>query len=400
MNIQFSDKKQGIVAIAGHAGCGHCHSLNHQVQDDSAGLSTVLAILKQASGLDLTLKDIEFEHDDEEGGTWITATMNNGGIGKGYARRPVTPQEKRMIRDYLIGKEIINTHTLVLETFGRFYGQGVTETPVATQCAIANAAVNGFVVNYPDRFVHCVETVGKNMGNIAGTVITIDGVETSILATVNASKGGIGPLEDMEGNSILYSKGEVLKALGMDKLPTLIIEAMIYSSFSDGLTENTYFVRGDEEDDNPYVVEAFMKAGKKLGLPVYFRQGGMKRGPGGLRKNTQMVAEKIIDLGVQLHKAETSEDKVNIISNLALAVSQDCGGISFMTNSVHEGIGGAGMIPKTSAVINLVATDEYNRENPIPYMTDKTVEEYVALTCETMKALAENVEAATKHIVG
>ena len=36
-----------------------------------------------------------------------------------------------MIRK-LIGKEVINTHTLVLDVFGRFYGQGVrTERPVA-----------------------------------------------------------------------------------------------------------------------------------------------------------------------------------------------------------------------------------------------------------------------------
>ena len=44
MSIRFSEKKEGIVAIAGHVGCGHCHSLNNQVQDDSSGLSTVLEI--------------------------------------------------------------------------------------------------------------------------------------------------------------------------------------------------------------------------------------------------------------------------------------------------------------------------------------------------------------------
>ena len=186
----------------------------------------------------------------------------------------------------------------------------------------------------------------------------------------------------------------------MDHLPTLVVEAMIYSSFSDGLTENTYFVRADEEDDNPYVARAFMEAGKKLGLPVYYRKGGMKRGPGGLSKNTQMVADKIVQLGKALHDAETSFEKISIIGDLALTVSQDCGGVSFMSNELHEQIGGAGMIPRTAAVINLVTCDMYHAENPIPYMTEETVKQYVALTIETMKILGASVEEATRHITG
>lgn len=393
MNIVFSNNTQGIVAIAGHVGCGHCHSLNNQVQDDSAGFSAILAILKKATGLSLVLKEIRVEQN------WVIATMENGGVGKGYARRAITPQEKVIIQR-LVGKEIINTHTLVMEAFGRFYGQGVTETPVAVQTAIANAAVNGFVLNFPEKFVHCTETVGQNIGEIAGTVLNIDGIDTSVLATVNASKGGLGPLEDQEGNSMLYSKGDIIRALGMDKLPTLVIEAMIFSSFSDGLKENTYFIRGDKEDDNPYVVQAFLDAGKKLGLPVYFHQGGMKRGPGALRKNTQMVANKIIQLGQALYQAETSEEKINIIGDLAVVVSQDCGGISFMTNSLHEQIGGAGMIPKTAAVMNLVTCPAYHEEYPIPCMTEETVENYVAITVETIKVLGAHPEQAKKHITG
>ena len=393
MSIVFSEKKQGIVAIAGHVGCGHCHSLNNQVQDDSSGLSTVLAIFKEATGLSLKIKDITFDEN------WITVTMGNGGIGKSYARRDITPQEKVMIRS-LVGKEVINTHTLVLDVFGRFYGQGVSETPVAVQTALANAAVNGFVVNYPDRFVHTVEDVGNNIGEIAGTVLNIDGVDVSVLATVNASNGGLGPLEDLEGNSTWGSKGDVIRALGMDKLPTLVVEAMIYSSFSNGLTENTYFVRADEEDDNPYVAEAFVAAGKKLHLPVYYRHGGMKRGPGALRNNTKMVADKIISLGQALHEAESSYEKISIIADLAIVVSQDCGGVSFMSNDIHEQIGGAGMLPKTAAVINLVTCDAYHAENPIPYMTDVTVAQYVDLIIETMKILAKSATEATRHITG
>ena len=71
-----------------------------------------------------------------------------------------------------------------------------------------------------------------------------------------------------------------------------------------------------------------------------------------------------------------------------------------MSNDIHEQIGGAGMLPKTAAVINLVTCDAYHAENPIPYMTDVTVAQYVDLTIETMKILAKSATEATRHITG
>ena len=392
MKISFSDKEKGIVAIAGHVGCGHCHSLNNQVQDDSAGLSVVLSLFKEVTEISLKVKKFIFEDNK------VVAILENGGTGYGVARRGITKHEKNMI-NRIVGKEVINTHTIVLEEFGRIYGQGVTETPVAVQTALANAALNSFLVNYPERFIGTVESISGNCGNIVGTVLDIDGISTSVLGTVNATIGGLGPNEDLEGNSPNYSKKEIIEKLGMDKLPTIVVEAMISSGFSKGLTENTYFVRGDEEDDNPYVVQSIINACESLKLPFKHHLTGMKRTKDALRINTKNVGEKIKTLGEVLAKAETSEDKVNIIAQLALVVSQDCGGISFMSNKLHEEIGGAGMIKKTSAVINLVVTEEYTKENPIPFLTEKELEEYVAITKETVKEMAKTVHAATKYIL-
>ena len=392
MKINLSNNEKGIVAIAGHVGCGHCHSLNNQVQDDSAGLSVVLKLFKEATGTTLKVKEFIFEPNK------VIAVLENGGIGFGIARRKITKHEQIMIKR-IIGKEVINTHTMVLEQFGRIYGQGVTETPVAVQTALANAALNSFLINFPENFSGVIETVPGNYGNIVGTVLDIDGIPVSVLGTVNATIGGIGPNEDLEGNSPNYSKKEIIEKLGMDKLPTIVVEAMISSGFSKGLTENTYFVRGDEEDDNPYVVEAIKSACSTLNLPIRHHLTGMKRTKDALRTNTKNVGEKIKSLGENLSKAETSEEKVNIIAELALVVSQDCGGISFMSNSLHEEIGGAGMIKKTSAVINLVVTEEYSQENPIPFLTDKELTEYLAITVETVKEIIKNLEEATKHII-
>ncbi len=393
MKIKFSEKKQGVIGIAGHVGCGHAHSLNNQVQDDSVGLAVVLSLFKEATNISLKIKEFVFE------GNRVTAILESGGKGYGIARRGISTQEQKMINE-MVGSEVINTHTLVLEHFGRIYGQGVLETPVAVQTAIANAALNTFVVNFPEQFQSVVEDVADNYGNIVGTVLDMDGIDVSVLGTVNATIGGIGPNEDLEGNSPNYSKKQIIESLALDKIPTLIIEAMVSSSFSEGLKENTFFVRADEEDDNIEVLNATIKACKDLNYPVKHHVGGMKRTVGALRTNTQKVGEKVIDLGEKLKVAETSEDKVNIIAELALVVSQDCGGISFMTNELHEEIGGAGMIKRTSAVLNLVVTPDYPLTNPIPFLTEKECEDYVNITKETVKNIYKNLEVATKIVQG
>ncbi len=392
MDIRFSSEKIGKVAIAGHVGCGHSHSLNNQVQDDSTGLSVVLSLFEKATGTDLTIKDFRFE------GNKVIALLNNGGEGYGSVKRKFTLQEKKIIKG-IVGKKAVNTHTLVLDAFGRVYGQGVMETPVAVQAAIANAALNSFTLNYPEKFISTVEDVEGNFGSIVGTILDINGIPTSVLGTVNCTEGGIGPNEDLEGNSPNHSKKGIIEALGMDKLPTLIIEAMIYSAFSKGLTEPTFFVRGDDEDDNPFAVEAVVEASKELGITCKFYEGAAKRVKGALKANTEKVAQRIIELGEKLKVADLSKDKVQIISELANVVSQDCGGISFMSNTLHEEIGGAGMIRRTGAVINLVMTEEYEAENPIPYITDEILEDYVRLTVGSVEKLADKAKVATDHIV-
>lgn len=153
------------------------------------------------------------------------------------------------------------------------------------------------------------------------------------------------------------------------------------------------------EDDNPYVVEAVLEAAKELDISCKFYEGAAKRVKGGLKANTEKVAERIIELGNRLKESELSKDKVRIISELANIVSQDCGGISFMSNALHEEIGGAGMIRKTGAVINLVVTEEYESENPIPFITEEVLDEYIKLTVGSVERVAGNVEAARKHIV-
>ena len=58
-NVVLSSKKQGILGIVGHAGCGHCNSHLGFIQDDSGGLTAVMALLTEATGLSLEIESVK-----------------------------------------------------------------------------------------------------------------------------------------------------------------------------------------------------------------------------------------------------------------------------------------------------------------------------------------------------
>ena len=63
-----------------------------------------------------------------------------------------------------------------------------------------------------------------NCGKILGTVLDIHGVPVSVMALSNATVGGIGPNEDIEGNVNLYGKKDLSEKLHLDRIPSFVIE--------------------------------------------------------------------------------------------------------------------------------------------------------------------------------
>ena len=392
MKVTFSNKTQAEIAIAGHVGCGHSHSLNNQVQDDCPGLAVMLSLYKEAAPISLLVKRVTASSDGH-----LEVELESGGIGKAFACRGITPQEIKMMQG-LIGKEAICTHTVVADIFGRFYGQGATEVPVALQTAVANAALASFKKNFPDKFHGAGEGLEGNCGELLGTMLEIDGIPIATLATVNATWGGIGPNEDLEGNSNLYDKGPLLRKLGMEYLPTIIIEAVVYNANSKGLTENTFFARGHDEDDNPFVVDSICKAAESLKLPLKRNDFGMKRMPGALAANTKKVGENIIRLGEIIRDADDCKLKVQTVAELNRYASQDAGGVTFMSSTLHQEIGGTGVLKTTCGVINLIVTEEYIKENIIPWLSPQMIADYVNLVKATALELYKVKDAANAHI--
>jgi len=396
MKVALSEEDHGIIAIAGHVGCGHCHSHNKYVQDDSGGLATVLALFHEATGLSLVIKDIKAEIGRDG---YFEVETESGGKGKAYARRGITLQEANLAKT-LIGGEAIRTQTLVLEAYGRIYGQGIHEAPVALQTAIANAALDSFVKNYPEKFHWAYEDLAGNCGLIAGAVLDFDDIPVAVLGTVNASLGGVGPNEDLEGNSwAAESKRQVMEKLGMIDLPTIVVEGKVYSPiFSDSLDQDTFLVRFDNEYDNPFIGASIFAAAKKLGYPVVQRDDVMARIPGAMAKSTAELGEKIATLGQQLREAEYAQEKIDILAQLAVLVSQDGAGISFMSNKLHEVVGGVGIVPRTGAVVSYIVPLSYQQQYLVPFLTEDDVKKFANLTKEAVGELKQRLLQAKQHI--
>lgn len=395
MRAALSKEKKGILAVAGHAGCGHCHSHNQYIQDDSGGLAVVLTLFQEATGLSLAIKDIRVK--TGAAGS-LEVETEGGGLGLATPRRGITLHEGRLARS-LVGRDARRTQALVLEAFGRFYGQGIHETPVALQSAIANAALDTFAKNFPCQFRAEYEDREGSSGLMAGTVLDIGGIPVSVLGTVNASEGGLGPNEDLEGNSPVGRKGKLMEDLGMLSLPTIVVEGKVYTpKLCSKLESGTFLVRADDEADNPHVARAIARAAEKIGFPVLLLRDVMARIPGTMEAQTAQLADKIMALGSGLKEAAYAHEKVKILAELASLVSQDGGGVSFMSNSLHDVVGGVGMLPGTSAVFSYLVPSSFYRENVFPFLTEKDVEDFTALTKHSLLEIKAVLPEALRHL--
>ena len=85
-NISLSDASFGVVGVVGHAGCGHANSHLGFIQDDSGGLSAVLGLLREATGLSLEIAECNVHTGLED--AYFQVKTVSGGEGRATARRP------------------------------------------------------------------------------------------------------------------------------------------------------------------------------------------------------------------------------------------------------------------------------------------------------------------------
>lgn len=385
-----------IMGISGHAGCGHAHSHCGFVQDDSGGLAAVLTILQRATGLDLTIKEVKVRTGCNG---WIEVTTASGGTARAFARRGITVAEKRLA-EVVVGRQAICTQALASTAFGRIYGQGAMEAAVALQTAIANAALDSFVKAYPQQILSSSEGVKGNVGRVMGTKLDIDGRVVSLLAVVNATEGGLGPNEDVEGNVDLGIKGRLMETLGLDSLPTFLIEGKVCADPASAMiSEPTFIVRAFPGDDNVTVAKSYVAASERLGYPVLYLDQLLGRNPTSMRDLTRTQGEAIIALGQALARATTAGEKVQIAAELNRFCSQELGGITFMSESIHRVMGGVGMIPGTCGCLSLFISHSQLKEDVIPVLNEAEASRFADVVLAGTAELLPHLDEANEELI-
>ena len=396
-NISLSAAPFGVIGVVGHAGCGHANSHLGFIQDDSGGLSAVLGLLREATGLSLEIAECNVHTGLED--AYFQVKTVSGGEGIGTARRGITASEARLA-SHCVGKQAVCSQAIAVDCFGRILGQGAMEVPVALQTAIANAALDSFVKAFSDQFIIKEEDLEGNCGKILGTVLDIHGVPVSVMALSNATIGGIGPNEDIEGNVNLYGKKDLSEKLHLDRIPSFVIEGKVCAEpLSSVIKEPTFLIRAFPGDDNTVAAKALLKAAQSLGLSVEYRPELLGRSDTAMEYLTRQQGRKIIEFGERLSKASTAQEKVRIAAELNEFCSQELGGITFMSNGVHKVMGGVGCIPGTSAVMSLFISREQLQKQVLPTLESEDVKNYDRIICAAVGYLNENLGQANEELI-
>ena len=389
--VVLSSKKQGILGIVGHAGCGHCNSHLGFIQDDSGGLTAVMALLTEATGLSLEIESVKTVTGMDG---FFEVKTKAGGVGRAHPRRGITAAEARLAQ-WAVGQDATCSQTVAMNTFGRILGQGAMEVPVAFQTAVANAALDSFARNFPGQFLLSDEKVPGNIGKILGTVIEVDGVPVSIMGLSNATDGGIGPNEDIEGNVCLFGKEEVMKPLGLDHLPTFLLEGKVCASpVSDEIHENTFLIRAHTDADNPVVAECYIEAAKRLGYPATYRPEMLARSENAMRNLTEEMGKRIQEFGKELAQATTAIEKCRISAAINEFASQELGGITFMGDDIHKIMGGVGQIPGLTACMSLFVPRSSIQRDVLPSLSMEDAHRYAEILKEGALILADRLPEA------
>lgn len=384
-DIKISEKSHGVLAILGHAGVGHVHSHSGFVQDDSAGFAVVAAIMKEAFKVDTTIRTVT---GNIETGA-ITVETYEGGIGTSYTRRGLTPHEILLMK-IAEGEDGIYTQSAAVKTFGRMYGQGAMETPVALQGAIALAVIDSFYKKSPSKIFITHEKYDGLIDKMAGTVVDINGIPVSLLLNINGSEGGIGPAEDNEGNTAIGQKKDLMNLLGIDGVPNIIVESKSYvPALSKDIKSSTFLFRGQELIDNMHVAHAMANAAIECSIPYILKTDSLPISKGYLKNSTKNFAREIITLAERLSEADSSKDKTAIIADIARLVSEDAGGVSFMSNDLHDTARAAGIVPGTASVISMLVPEEYIKYWKIPILTPEDVEQYMKIIFHAAEKLID-----------
>lgn len=381
-----------LLGISGHAGAGHVHSHSGFIQDDSAGFAAAATLIGMAYPADTTIQKVVINKDTVE------VLTRDGGTGRAVARRGFTPYEAELVQR-AVGLDGLFSQSVAFRSMGRIYGQGVLEAPVALQTAVCLAVVDTFSKKHPGAVMVSGEGPDGNVGACMGAILEAEGIRFAAMAVLNATAGGLGPVEDFEGNLNFGSKGRLMEKLGLDGIPTIVLESKAYiPSISKALARDTFWVRFNREADNPEVGHALINAVETLGLPMQYSDTAYPRYSGEMRQTTQALGRRIADIGRQIEKARTAAKKSALIGDLAILVSQDAGGITYMTEPLHEIAAGGGLVPGMSAVLSMAVSRAAVEHSRVPEFTANDSLNYINISIQALKILSGSLADTTAYL--
>lgn len=347
--------------VAGHIGVGHVHSYGGTIQDDSLGFTSVLALIRKFYDFDSEVRKISVESLGK-----VCVETAGGGVGCAYPRRGMTEFEAEMLKN-LEGTDASLPHLSVLRVFGRMYGSGCSEVPVAVEYALAEAALETLGRAVPNF------TVARSSGSddlFGGVAIELEDGLLVALATVNGSRSGTGPVEDLEGNVPLGPKKTIMDSLGVLRVPTVVLESKAYvPHLSDSISGELVLLRYDKEYDNPVVAKAVAESLEHLGVAFLELDRAFPRYAGSVKEAKKRVAIQLSSALERLSSATTAVDKGEVVAHMARIVCEDLGGVLFMSDDLAEIVGSAGLVPGTGAVASIAVGSDYLKARGLPYAT-------------------------------
>lgn len=360
------------ICIAGHIGVGHVFSHSGMVQDDSLGFVATSRMLCKRFGVKTVIKEISVES-----GTLLVKT-EDGGVGRAIPRRGITPFEAEILGK-LVGEDAALPHLAALKVFGRMYGHGVTELPVAAEYAMAASVMDTFAKNI-SGFVIATREDEIASDVIGGVQIDAVGVPLSLLITINGSKIGVGPVEDLEGNVPLPPKDEVMQKIGALRAPTIVIESKAYFPSLE-LEEKTFLVRFNDAIDNVTVGKSLEKALREKRLNFIVVKNAFPPKKGEMKNKLAEMSSDIARLAVLMATADDAVSRATTIAEIARLISEDIGGVIFMSNALNDVVRGAGLVPGTGAVLS-IAVPKSHLDTHVLFATDEEADiiSTVALT--------------------
>ncbi|MCK7471213.1 MAG: hypothetical protein MZU95_10850 [Desulfomicrobium escambiense] len=78
--------------------------------------------------------------------------------------------------------------------------------------------------------------------------------------------------------------------------------------------------------------------------------------------------------------------------------SQEAGAVSFMSDKLHEIVGGPGAMPGTAAVLSTLATKQYIDVHVQPFLSEGDVQDYVNILKAAVPKLKDVLPEATRHM--